>query len=46
MRFLLDGVPLPEDAASYERLVLMFDGEDDDPETFFAFTSFNQPTTI
>jgi prolyl oligopeptidase len=23
-----------------------FDGEDDDPETFFAFTSFNRPTTI
>jgi prolyl oligopeptidase len=23
-----------------------FEGDDDDPETFFAFTSFNQPTTI
>jgi len=23
-----------------------FDGESDDPETFFAFTSYNRPTTI
>jgi DNA polymerase-3 subunit chi len=30
VRFLLDGVPLPDDAGSYERLVLMFDGDDDD----------------
>ena len=30
VRFLLDGVPMPPDASSYERLVLMFDGEDDD----------------
>ena len=30
VRFLLDGVPMPPDAGSYERLVLMFDGEDDD----------------
>ena len=29
-RFLIDGVPLPEDAAAYERLVLLFDGEDED----------------
>lgn len=30
VRFLIDGVPLPEDAAQYLRLVLMFDGTDDD----------------
>ncbi|MBM3529782.1 MAG: DNA polymerase III subunit chi [Alphaproteobacteria bacterium] len=30
VRFLIDGVPIPEDAASYDRIVLMFNGEDDD----------------
>ena len=30
VRFLLDSVPMPPDAGSYERLVLMFDGEDDE----------------
>ena len=30
VRFLIDGVPMPPDAASYDRIVLMFDGEDDD----------------
>jgi len=30
VRFLIDGVPLPADAAAYDRLVLLFDGEDDD----------------
>lgn len=30
VRFLIDGAPLPEDAGSYERLVLIFDGNDDD----------------
>jgi len=30
VRFLLDGVPLPTDVASYERIVLLFDGEDPD----------------
>ncbi len=30
VRFLIDGVPLPPDAASYDRLVLIFDGNDDD----------------
>lgn len=30
VRFLIDGVALPEDAAAYERIVLMFDGEDPD----------------
>ena len=30
VRFLLDGAPLPEDAAAYLRIVLLFDGEDAD----------------
>ena len=30
VRFLVDGSPMPPDAASYERIVLMFDGEDPD----------------
>jgi len=30
VRFLLDGAPLPPDAAAYERVVLLFDGEDAD----------------
>jgi DNA polymerase-3 subunit chi len=30
VRFMIDGVPLPEDAAAYQRLVLLFDGEDDE----------------
>jgi len=30
VRFLIDGVPVPDDAASYQRIVLLFDGEDDD----------------
>jgi DNA polymerase-3 subunit chi len=30
VRFLIDNVPLPDDASSYERIVLLFDGEDDD----------------
>ena len=29
IRFLIDGVPVPADAASYQRVVLLFDGEDD-----------------
>jgi DNA polymerase-3 subunit chi len=29
VRFLVDDAPLPEDAAAYERLVLIFDGDDD-----------------
>jgi DNA polymerase III subunit chi len=28
IRFLIDGAPLPPDAARYERIVLMFDGND------------------
>ncbi len=29
VRFLIDRAPMPADAAAYERLVLMFDGNDD-----------------
>ena len=30
VRFLIDGAPVPADAKAYERIVLMFDGTDDD----------------
>ena len=30
VRFLIDGAPVPADAAAYQRLVLIFDGEDPD----------------
>ena len=30
VRFLIDGAPVPADAAGYQRIVLMFDGEDDE----------------
>ena len=30
VRFLVDGAPVPPDAGGYERIVLIFDGEDDD----------------
>jgi len=30
VRFLIDGAPVPPDAQSYQRIVLMFDGTDDD----------------
>lgn len=30
VRFLLDRAPMPEDAGQYDRLVLLFDGNDDD----------------
>jgi DNA polymerase-3 subunit chi len=30
VRFLVDGTGVPEDAAAYERIVLIFDGEDED----------------
>jgi DNA polymerase III subunit chi len=30
VRFLIDGVPVPDDASAYRRIVLMFDGEDPD----------------
>ena len=29
VRFLIDNAPLPEDSESYERLVLVFNGDDD-----------------
>jgi DNA polymerase-3 subunit chi len=28
VRFLIDGAPMPPDAAAYQRLVLLFDGDD------------------
>jgi DNA polymerase-3 subunit chi len=34
VRFLIDGAPVPSDAASYQRLVLLFDGGD--PEAVAA----------
>lgn len=30
VRFLIDGAPVPADADAYERIVLLFDGEDED----------------
>lgn len=30
IRFLVDGAAVPEDAAAYERIVLIFNGEDDE----------------
>jgi len=30
IRFLIDGAPLPVDAEAYQRIVLVFDGEDED----------------
>jgi DNA polymerase-3 subunit chi len=30
VRFLIDDVPMPADAKDYDRIVLLFDGEDDD----------------
>jgi DNA polymerase III subunit chi len=30
VRFLIDGSPMPTDAAGYDRVVLLFDGEDPD----------------
>jgi DNA polymerase III subunit chi len=30
VRFLIDGVSMPPDASSYDRIVLLFDGEDED----------------
>ena len=30
VRFLIEGAAVPADAASYQRLVLVFDGDDDD----------------
>ena len=33
VRFLIDGAGVPEDAAGYARIVLIFDGEDEDAVT-------------
>jgi DNA polymerase-3 subunit chi len=30
VRFLIDGVPVPQDASPYQRIVLLFDGDDDE----------------
>jgi DNA polymerase-3 subunit chi len=30
VRFLVDGAPMPADAADYDRIVLLFDGEDEE----------------
>jgi len=30
VRFLIDGAPVPADAAPYQRIVLLFDGDDED----------------
>jgi DNA polymerase-3 subunit chi len=30
VRFLIDGAPVPPDAATYQRIVLLFDGDDPD----------------
>lgn len=30
VRFLIDGAPMPADAEAYQRIVLLFDGDDDD----------------
>ena len=30
VRFLIDGAPMPDDPGSYERIVLLFDGEDEE----------------
>lgn len=30
IRFLIDGAPIPADAAAYQRIVLLFDGDDPD----------------
>lgn len=30
VRFLIDGAPMPDDAESYQRIVLVFDGEDEE----------------
>jgi len=30
VRFLIDGAPMPADAEAYQRIVLLFDGEDED----------------
>jgi len=41
VRFLIDGAPVPADAGAYQRLVLIFDGEDPDAVTA-ARTRWNE----
>ncbi|RYD94394.1 MAG: S9 family peptidase, partial [Sphingomonadales bacterium] len=45
-RFALDGTPLGPVALPGIGTASGFGGTADDPETFFFFTSFNEPTTI
>ncbi|WP_213981430.1 prolyl oligopeptidase family serine peptidase [Sphingomonas sp. dw_22] len=45
-RYALDGAPLDPVALPGIGTASGFGGRQDDPETFFAFTSFNAPTTI
>lgn len=45
-RFALDGKPLGALPLPGIGTASGFGGEQDDPETFFAYTSFNEPTTI
>ncbi len=45
-RFALDGTPLEPVKLPGIGTASGFGGHADDPETFFAFTSFNEPTTI
>ncbi|WP_448661771.1 prolyl oligopeptidase family serine peptidase [Sphingomonas sp. CJ20] len=45
-RFALDGTPLGALPLPGIGTASGFGGEADDPETFFAYTSFNEPTTI
>ena len=39
VRFLLDRAPMPDDAGQYERLVLMFDGNDNDASDTDSFVA-------
>ncbi|AJP72844.1 prolyl oligopeptidase family serine peptidase [Sphingomonas hengshuiensis] len=45
-RFALDGTPLGALPLPGIGTASGFGGDPDDPETFFAYTSFNEPTTI
>ncbi|MEP9357804.1 prolyl oligopeptidase family serine peptidase [Sphingomonas sp. KR3-1] len=45
-RYALDGTPLAPVALPGVGTASGFGGEPDDPETFYAFTSFNEPVTI
>jgi DNA polymerase-3 subunit chi len=41
VRFLIDGAPLPQDAADYDRIVVLFNGEDED-EVALARTRWSE----